>query len=85
MVEVLIFLYIYTSIWFHIMILLILIELFILKIYILSILSEKIIAFSSYFTYIFITLSVAEASISISLLTLLIRTHGEDNILLINI
>ena len=56
-----------------------------LKIYIISIFIEKIIVFSRYFTYIFITLSVAEARIRISLLTLLIRTHGEDNILLINI
>ena len=36
--------------------------------------------YSIFFIFIFITLSVAEARIGLSLLTILIRSHGNDYI-----
>ena len=36
--------------------------------------------FSTFFIFIFITLSVAEARIGLSLLTILVRNHGNDYI-----
>ena len=36
--------------------------------------------FSRFFIFVFITLSVAEARIGLSLLTILVRNHGNDYI-----
>lgn len=83
--ELLFFLYLYTSKWFHIMIILILLELFILKIYFFSLFCIVGININNFFVFLFITLRVAEARVGISLLTMLVRVHGEDIILTINI
>jgi len=67
------------------MIILILLELFILKIYFFSLFCFFEININNFFVFLFITLRVAEARVGISLLTILIRVHGEDIILIIRI
>jgi len=67
------------------MIILILLELFILKIYFFSLFCFFEISINNFFVFLFITLRVAEARVGISLLTILIRVHGEDIILMIRI
>jgi len=52
-------------------------ELFILKIYFLGV-SFLLGGGRSYFTFFFITLSVAEARVGLSLLTMLVRSNGDD-------
>ena len=42
-------------------------------------------AINNFFVFLFITLSVAEARVGISLLTILVRVHGEDIILRISV
>merc|ERR1712037_667947 len=80
--ELLFFLYLYISKWFHVIIILILLELFILKIYFFCFIRMVI---NNFFVFLFITLSVAEARVGISLLTILVRVHGEDIILRISV
>ena len=83
--ELLFFIYLYVSKWFHIIIILILLELFILKIYFFSLFCFIRAAINNFFIFLFITLRVAEARVGISLLTILVRVHGEDIILIIRI
>merc|ERR1711956_134661 len=73
-----IFIFLYTKVWFHVIIILIVLELFILKIYFLVIFFRIKILARSRFLFVFITLRVAEARVGLSLLTLLIRIYGED-------
>jgi len=77
-IEMLFYLFLYISIWYHIMFLIMILEFFILKNYLLSIIVFNLWKRRIYFIYVFITLRVAEASIGLSLLTLLIRSHGSD-------
>ena len=79
------FLYLYISKWFHVIIVLILLELFILKIYFFSLFYFVRLNINNFFVFLFITLRVAEARVGISLLTILVRVHGEDIILIIRI
>jgi len=67
----------YLSNWHHLIILLIVLELFMLKIYFLRV-RFSIRGSASYFTFFFITLSVAEARVGLSLLTILVRANGDD-------
>jgi NADH:ubiquinone oxidoreductase subunit K len=67
------------------MIILILLELFILKIFFFSLFYFIEITINNFFTFLFITLRVAEARVGMSLLTILVRVHGEDIILTISI
>ena len=67
------------------MIILIILELFILKIYFLIIFFNIKILARSRFLFVFITLRVAEARVGISLLTILVRVHGEDVILTLTV
>ena len=83
--ELLFFLYLYISKWFHVIIILILLELFMLKIYFFSLFCFIRMAINNFFVFLFITLSVAEARVGISLLTILVRVHGEDIILRISV
>ena len=83
--ELLFFLYLYISKWFHVIIILILLELFILKIYFFSLFCFIRMVINNFFVFLFITLSVAEARVGISLLTILVRVHGEDIILRISV
>ena len=83
--EVLIYTKIYSTRWFHVIILLIVLELFMLKIYFFSAVGSLVSDINIYFIFMFITLRVAEASVGIALLTLLIRLHGVDFLLSLRI
>ena len=67
-----------TSRWFHVIVLLIFLEIFILLIFIFASLSRLILRASGGFIFVFITLRVAEARIGIAVLTMLVRRHGND-------
>ena len=67
-------------IWYHLIILLIILEILILMIFLLTNLFLFLWMFSTFFVFLFITLSVAEATIGLSLLTILVRRHGNDYI-----
>jgi len=69
--------------WFHLIILLIFLEMFILMIFLLINLFFIINKLSIFFVFLFITLSVAEARIGLSILTILVRSHGNDYIKII--
>ena len=60
-----------------------LLEIFILSIFFLLNFYIIIFNYSIFFIFIFITLSVAEARIGLSLLTILVRNHGNDYIKII--
>ena len=77
---ILIFRFIISIIWFHVIIILILLEIFILRIFFLLNFYMILFNYSIFFLFIFITLSVAEARIGLSLLTILVRSHGNDYI-----
>jgi len=62
-----------------------LLELFILKIYFFSLFFFANIIINNFFVFLFITLRVAEARVGISLLTILVRVHGEDVILTLTV
>ena len=57
-----------------------LLEIFILGIFFLLNFYIMLLNYSIFFIFIFITLSVAEARIGLSLLTILVRNHGNDYI-----
>ena len=57
-----------------------LLEMFILRIFFLLNFHIILLNYSIFFIFIFITLSVAEARIGLSLLTILVRSHGNDYI-----
>lgn len=69
-----------SIIWYHVIIILIILEIFILRIFFLLNFYIFMLNFSTFFIFIFITLSVAEARIGLSLLTILVRNHGNDYI-----
>merc|ERR1711953_698121 len=69
-----------SIIWYHVIIILIILEIFILINFFLLNFSIILISYSSFLIFIFITLSVAEARIGLSLLTILVRNHGNDYI-----
>jgi len=62
-----------------------LLELFILKIYFFPLFFFANIIINNFFVFLFITLRVAEARVGISLLTILVRVHGEDVILTLTV
>jgi len=62
-----------------------LLELFILKIYFFSLFFFANIIINNFSVFLFITLRVAEARVGISLLTILVRVHGEDVILTLTV
>jgi NADH:ubiquinone oxidoreductase subunit K len=84
-IEILTFFYLFLSSWFHIIILLIVIELFILKIYFFRLYFSIKNLITNFFVFLFIAVRVAEARVGISLLTILVRICGRDRILIINI
>jgi len=78
MVEICLYRLLLSTSWFHVIILLMVLEMLILLVFLLinlTILSVKI---SGIFVFMFITLSVAEARVGISLLTMLVRRNGND-------
>ena len=56
-----------------------------LKIYFFSLFCFIRITINNFFVFLFITLRVAEARVGISLLTILVRVHGEDVILTLTV
>jgi len=71
-----------SIVWYHVIILLIIIEFLILSIFLLANIYLVILGTSIFFLFLFITLRVAEARLGISLLTILVRIHGIDFILI---
>nr|BAE46524.1 NADH dehydrogenase subunit 4L [Neocalanus robustior] len=67
-----------ASSWFHVMVLLMFLEMFMLLIFLIVTSFSLMMNLSGGFIFIFITLSVAEASIGMALLTMLVRSHGND-------
>ena len=72
-----------SLIWYHVIIILIILEMFILRIFFLLNFYVFLLNYSVFFIFVFITLSVAEARIGLSLLTILVRNHGNDYIKII--
>ena len=70
--------------WYHLIILLIILELFILKTYFICVGGLNL-GLRRYFSYIFITLRVSEARVGLSLLTIMVRLNGDDSVTLGNI
>ena len=73
----------FCRIWYHLIVLLIILEIFILRIFLLLNLFLLSFKRSFFFIFCFITLRVAEARIGLSILTILIRSHGNDYIKII--
>merc|ERR1712026_628896 len=69
-----------SIIWYHVIIILIILEIFILIIFFLVNFYVILLNCSRFFIFIFITLRVAEARVGLSLLTILVRRHGNDYI-----
>merc|ERR1712133_316625 len=78
LLHILLYVRLYTLRWYHIMILLMILELMILNIFLVSIIVSWSLSGSYFLIYCFVTLRVAEARVGISLLTILIRAHGRD-------
>merc|ERR1712126_232303 len=78
LLQILLYVRIYTLRWYHIMILLMILELMILNIFSVSMIVSWSLSGSYFLIYCFVTLRVAEARVGISLLTILIRAHGRD-------
>jgi NADH:ubiquinone oxidoreductase subunit K len=67
-----------ASRWYHVIILLIILEMLILTVFVSLNLSLSLTRLSGACIFIFITLRVAEARVGISLLTIIIRRNGND-------
>nr|ASV47942.1 NADH dehydrogenase subunit 4L [Calanus glacialis]ATN95383.1 NADH dehydrogenase subunit 4L [Calanus glacialis] len=67
-----------ASRWYHVMILLMILEMLMLTVFVSLNLSLSLTSLSGACIFIFITLSVAEASVGMSLLTMMIRSNGND-------
>lgn len=77
-VEILIYVFIYTSFWYHVIILLMVLEFIILKNFLLVVIIIYILKIENVFVFFFRALAVSEARLGISLLTVLSRAHGND-------
>nr|ATN95397.1 NADH dehydrogenase subunit 4L [Calanus finmarchicus] len=67
-----------SSRWYHVMIILMILEMLMLLVFISLNLALGLAGLSGVCVFIFITLSVAEASVGMSLLTMMIRSNGND-------
>jgi len=76
--EILIYVFVYTSFWYHVIMLLIVLEFMILKNFLMVILIIYCLSLENVFLFFFRALAVSEASLGMSLLTVLSRTHGND-------
>ena len=76
--EILIYVFVYTSFWYHVIMLLIVLEFIILKNFLMVILTIYYLNLENVFLFFFRALAVSEASLGISLLTVLSRAHGND-------
>ena len=76
--EILIYVFVYTSFWYHVIMLLIVLEFMMLKNFLMVILIIYCLSLENVFLFFFRTLAVSEASLGMSLLTVLSRAHGID-------
>ena len=76
--EILIYVFVYTSFWYHVIILLIVLEFMILKNFLIIILIVYCLSLENVFLFFFRALAVSEARLGMSLLTVLSRAHGND-------
>lgn len=76
--ELGVYMALYTSFWYHVIILLIILEFFILKGFFFTGLVIFRGSLETFFIFLFTALAVREASLGISLLTVLARAHGND-------
>jgi hypothetical protein len=76
--ELVIYIALYTSFWYHVIMLLIILEFFILKGFFFTSLVIFRGSLETFFIFLFTALAVREASLGISLLTVLARAHGND-------
>ena len=76
--EILVYVFVYTSFWYHIMMLLMVLEFIILKNFLLVVMLIYRASVESVFIFFFRALAVREARLGISLLTVLARAHGND-------
>lgn len=76
--EIIFFLLLLSYSWYHIILLLIVLEMMILAIFSCISLLVCMCRLSSILLFMFITLRVAEASVGVSLLTILVRRNGND-------
>ena len=82
-IQIILFRVFFSRIWFHLIILLIILEIFILLIFLIINFFLLLNKLSSFFIFLFITLRVSEARIGLSMLTILVRRHGNDYIKII--
>lgn len=73
-----VYLVLYTSLWYHVIMLLIILEFFMLKGFFFIRLVIFIGSVETFFIFLFTALAVREASLGMSLLTVLARAHGND-------
>merc|ERR1712015_498600 len=76
--EMVLYVVVYTSFWYHIIILLIVLEFIMLKNFLLIMVLISISSVESAFIFFFSVLAVREARLGISLLAVLSRAHGND-------
>jgi len=76
--ELGVYMALYTSFWYHVIILLIILEFFILKGFFFTSLVIFRGSLETFFIFLFTALAVREASLGIALLTVLARAHGND-------
>nr|AXS66237.1 NADH dehydrogenase subunit 4L [Cucujoidea sp. 2 KM-2017] len=62
----------------HLLVMLLSLEFIVLSLYYLMYLYLSLIVFENFFSMIFLTMSVCEGALGLSLLILIIRTHGND-------
>lgn len=63
----------------HLLIILLSLEFVVLSLFIIIFIFLSFLSFESYFSLIFLTISVCEGALGLSILVSLIRTHGNDN------
>lgn len=82
--EITLYALIFSLSWFHLIILLIILELLSLKVFLVRIVTLNI-GSNPTFIFTLVTLRVAEARVGLRALTMLIRSHGEDLLFLQNL
>uniref|UniRef100_A0A7S6UAY0 NADH-ubiquinone oxidoreductase chain 4L n=1 Tax=Dermestes lardarius TaxID=219542 RepID=A0A7S6UAY0_DERLA len=63
----------------HLLMMLLSLEFVVLSLFIIMFIFLSFLNFESYFSLIFLTMSVCEGALGLSILVSLIRTHGNDN------
>nr|YP_009469674.1 NADH dehydrogenase subunit 4L [Dermestes maculatus]AVE15405.1 NADH dehydrogenase subunit 4L [Dermestes maculatus] len=63
----------------HLLMMLLSLEFVVLSLFIIMFIFLSFLSFESYFSLIFLSMSVCEGALGLSILVSLIRTHGNDN------